>query len=60
MTFFEYTLCEQDVPVNGEIMDAEIIQTATNVGGGGYDADDKPPKGADICRNKKFVVFALK
>ncbi|KAH6920921.1 hypothetical protein HPB50_028091 [Hyalomma asiaticum] len=40
MTFLKYALCEQDVPVTGEMMDAEIIQTATK----GGDGDDEPPR----------------
>ncbi|KAH6948432.1 hypothetical protein HPB50_024373 [Hyalomma asiaticum] len=43
VTFLEYAQCEQDVPLTGEMTDAEIVQMATNGGDGGDDGNDESP-----------------
>ncbi|KAH6925566.1 hypothetical protein HPB50_007277 [Hyalomma asiaticum] len=44
VTFLEYVLCEQVVPVAGEVTDAEIVQTATNRWDSREDGNDEPPR----------------
>lgn len=44
MGLFWSTRCEQDVAMTTEMMDVEIVQTATNVGDCGDNNDDEPPQ----------------
>ncbi|KAH6948541.1 hypothetical protein HPB50_025037 [Hyalomma asiaticum] len=58
-TFLECALCEQDVPVTGEMADAEIIQTATNGGNGGDDGDDEPPREMPTSAEMRKLLYLL-
>ncbi|KAH6921558.1 hypothetical protein HPB50_002223 [Hyalomma asiaticum] len=56
-TFLEYTLCKQDAPVTGEMMVAEIIQTATNGGDGG---DYEPPREVPTSAKTRNLLRLLR
>ncbi|KAH6923681.1 hypothetical protein HPB50_005143 [Hyalomma asiaticum] len=60
VTFLEYALCEQDVPVTGEMTDAEIVQTATNVGDGRDDGDDEPPREVPTSAETRNLLRLLR
>ncbi|KAH6924958.1 hypothetical protein HPB50_027029 [Hyalomma asiaticum] len=57
VTFLEYVLCEQDVPVGGEMTDAEVVQTATN---GGDSREDEPPREVPTSAETRNLLRLLR
>ncbi|KAH6935468.1 hypothetical protein HPB50_006126 [Hyalomma asiaticum] len=54
--FPEYVCVEQDVPVTGEMTDAEIVQMATNGGNGGDNSNDEPPQEVPTCAKMRNLL----
>ncbi|KAH6931663.1 hypothetical protein HPB50_026527 [Hyalomma asiaticum] len=54
VTFLKYT-CEQDVPVTGEMTNAEVVQTVTDGGDGG----DEPPREVPTSAEARNLLHLL-